>query len=177
MRRAQMQQLRTSSGFSCTLARCQSMKVLSSFISDQLFLHSAACNMHLAVPGLLDHACTKGHFEAAVLRIPVQEQEKLGRADRCISRGRCVSTWQAGSQNRQPGRALVVAAGGGAHERLGVLELLLHVAHDRGALQAAEAAHEQLRPHLARARHRACRAGRGLSEHFPSVIVAACYAR
>ena len=54
------------------------------------------------------------------------------------------------------GSALVLAGGLGAHEGLGELELLLHVAHEGPALQAAEAAHEELWPHLARPRHRAC---------------------
>ena len=53
-------------------------------------------------------------------------------------------------------RALVLAGSLRAHEGLGELELLLHVAHQRPALQAAEAPHEQLRPHLAGPCHRAC---------------------
>ena len=53
-------------------------------------------------------------------------------------------------------RALVLAGSLRAHEGLGELELLLHVAHQRPALQAVEAPHEQLRPHLAGPCHRAC---------------------
>ena len=52
--------------------------------------------------------------------------------------------------------SLVLAGGLGAHEGLRELELLLNVTDQRPALQAAEAPHEQLWPHLARARHSAC---------------------
>ena len=52
--------------------------------------------------------------------------------------------------------ALVLAGSLRAHEGLSELELLLHIAHQRPALQAAEAPHEQLRPHLAGPCHRAC---------------------
>ena len=54
------------------------------------------------------------------------------------------------------GPALVLAGGLRAHEGLGELELLLHIAHQRPALQAAEAPHEQLRPYLAGPCHCAC---------------------
>ena len=56
----------------------------------------------------------------------------------------------------RPLRALVLAGVCGADCGLSELELLLHIADDRATLQAAKAAHEELRPHLACPRHCAC---------------------
>jgi hypothetical protein len=189
----------TSSGVSCTLARCQSMKVLSSLISDQDFLASAPAP-HLQANEIF-HACPSCQPQTAAsmmtaaacpcsIESPTQRtQHRLGIAGQ---RGRmlpcpaatqkCVTCRMASCNPRGVVLvsdcrvyALVAADGRWALQRLGVLELLLHVAHQLAAFQAAEAPHEQLRPHLACARHRACNTHAALDVVPPCTCVRAAW--